>query len=273
MADYSLPPAIEMQLWDAQVPLALGNKDEDHPSLKLYMPKQPSNRTPVLVIFPGGGYNHLANHEGDGYAQWFLSLGFACAVVKYRLGSQGYRHPAMLVDAARSIRLVRKHADQLGLDPNRVGVIGSSAGGHLVATLITHKFIPQLVLSDPVDSFSSLPNFAILCYPVISMVKYPHQGSRQFLLGEETTAEQLLEASPENHVSPQTPPCFIWHTTEDERVSVNHSLLFASSLQQNSVPFELHIYQKGSHGIGLANGHPWTGECRRWLQEYGFIES
>ncbi len=272
MVDQVLP-AFHFPLWDDQVPLALGKSENDRPSLEIYRPPESERLAPTLIIFPGGGYNHHANHEGQGYAQWFTSLGLVCAVVKYRLGSQGYRHPTMLLDAARSVRLLRSKAKTLRVDPLRVGIIGSSAGGHLSAMLITQDEIPYLDASDPVDHFSSMPDFCILCYPVISMQKYPHQGSRNFLLGENPTLELLNETSPERHVFIKTPPCFIWHTVEDPKVNVNHSLLFASSLQSARIPFELHIYQQGDHGLGLANGHPWTDECQRWLRENRFIDS
>ena len=204
-----------------------------------------------MVICPGGGYNHLAPHEGKNYALWLNQHGVTCFVLKYRLGSNGYRHPAMLRDAARAMRLVRARAADWKIDPKRVGIMGSSAGGHLASTLMTHFDLGNTNATDPIERQSSRPDIGILCYPVITMGEYAHQGSKTNLLGINPSPELVRLLSNELQVTTNTPPCFIWQTFEDKTVSVENSLMFAEALRKNNVPFDLHIYQKGRHGLGL----------------------
>jgi acetyl esterase/lipase len=231
-----------------------------------------------VLILPGGGYGHLAEHEGVGYAEWLNQHGITAFVVKYRLGSNGYRHPAMLHDAARAVRVVRANACEWGIDPARIGIMGSSAGGHLAATLLTHFDGGQPDAADPAERVSCRPDLGILCYPVITMGPATHEGSRRNLLGDEPTAELLEYLSNEKQVTRETPPCFIWHTWEDTAVKVDNAFLFAQSLQEQGVPFDLHIYQKGHHGVGLwqdayapGERHPWTRDCLYWLKEQSFL--
>ncbi|MFH1499424.1 MAG: alpha/beta hydrolase, partial [Verrucomicrobiota bacterium] len=205
-------PASPLPIWPAGAPGALGNAPEDHPDLTLFPTAKPNGAS--LLVLPGGGYGMLAPHEGEGYARWFAAHGITCHVLKYRLGSHGYRHPCMLQDAARALRWVRLHARENGLDPARVGIIGSSAGGHLASTLLTHFDAGQPDASDPVDRECSRPDFGILCYPVISGVSFPHQGSFQNLLGEDPPAELVRSLSNELHVTADTPPTFLWHTAD-----------------------------------------------------------
>lgn len=272
-ADSALP------LWKGTPPGALGEAPRDIPTVTPFLPEQAEATGAAIVIFPGGGYGALADHEGAGYARWFNELGLAGFVVKYRLGSNGYRHPAMLQDAARSVRWVRAHASEYGVDPERIGVIGSSAGGHLASTILTHFDHGNVESEDPVERLSSRPDWGILCYPVITMQEFTHQGSRRNLLGENPDSELLWLLSNELQVSPQTPPCFLWHTLEDKGVPMENSLMFAQALRKANVPFALHIYQKGRHGIGLAGNpeqpeslHPWTRDCAFWLKENGFLK-
>lgn len=227
-----------------------------------------------MVIFPGGGYGGLAAHEGKGYADWLVTNGISCFIVKYRLGSAGYRHPSMLQDAARAVRLVRARAVEWKIDPKRVGVIGSSAGGHLASTLATHFDSGKADAADYIDRHSSRPDIAILCYPVISMGSNTHAGSRKNLLGDKPDHELIKNLSNERQVTKETPPCFIWHTWEDNAVKVENSLEFASALQRAGVPFDLHVYQKGAHGIGLgkAEPHPWANDCLYWLRVHRFVK-
>jgi acetyl esterase/lipase len=227
-----------------------------------------------MVIFPGGGYGGLAPHEGKGYADWLVTNGISCFVVKYRLGSAGYRHPAMLNDAARAVRLVRSRAEEWKLDARRVGVIGSSAGGHLVSTLITHFDSGKTDATDPIERQSSRPALAILCYPVITMGPNTHAGSKRNLLGDKPDPELVKNLSNETQVTGDTPPCFIWHTWEDRAVKVENSLEFAAALQRAGVPFDLHVYQKGAHGLGLGKTepHPWAKDCQFWLRAQGFVK-
>ncbi|MGB1790567.1 MAG: alpha/beta hydrolase, partial [Limisphaerales bacterium] len=180
-------------------------------------------------------------------------------------------------DAARAIRTVRNHAKKWKIDPEKIGIMGSSAGGHLASTAITHFDKGDPKARDPIDRVSSRPNAGILCYPVITMGKYTHQGSKRNLLGNNPPEELVNLLSSEKQVRKNTPPTFVWHTAEDRPVPVENSLLFASALREAGVPFALHVYQKGRHGIGLAdkppfkNVHPWANDLVFWLKEQGFI--
>lgn len=259
-------------LWAENPPGALGKEDKDIPTLTPYLPDTNVATGAAIVVFPGGGYGGLAAHEGEGYAIWLNRNGVAAFVVKYRLGSNGYRHPVMLQDAARAVRLVRARAAEWKLDPKRVGVMGSSAGGHLASTVVTHFDMGNSEATDPVERQSSRPDLGILCYPVITMGDNTHLGSRQNLLGKEPSPELIELLSNEKQVTSKTPPCFIWHTWEDAGVKVENSLDFAAALRRAKVPFDLHIYQKGGHGMGLGNGHPWSQDCLFWLKAQGFIK-
>lgn len=210
----------------------------------------------------------LAGHEGEGYARWFTSLGFHVFELRYRLATHGYRHPSMWRDASRAMRLVRSKAAETGFDPQKIGIIGSSAGGHLTAHLSVTNDAGNPEATDPVERLSSRPDAAILCYPVISMVAdFLHAGSRANLLGENSTQAQWEEVSAELQVSSNTPPSFLWHTLEDKVVDAMNSVTYTMALKNAGVPAELHLYHHGPHGIGLANGHPWTVACERWLRE------
>jgi acetyl esterase/lipase len=230
-----------------------------------------------MVICPGGGYGALAQHEGEDYALWLNQHGIAGFVLKYRLGSAGYRHPVMLQDAARAVRLVRARAVEWGIDPGRIGIMGSSAGGHLASTLLTHYDAGQADAADPVDRESSRPDLGILCYAVITMGEHTHEGSKRNLLGADPAMELIVELSAERQVTSDTPPCFIWHTWEDQAVKVENALDFAVALRRRGVRFDLHIYEEGRHGIGLSdqapflNPHPWARDCVYWLKAQGFV--
>jgi len=262
-------------LWPEGAPGALGNRDEDRPSLTAFLPDPDKRNGASLLILPGGGYNGLAPHEGEGFAHGFVAEGFTCYVLKYRLGSKGYRHPVMLNDAARALRLVRAWARRDGLDPSRVGTIGSSAGGHLASTLATHFDAGTSGSVDPIERESSRPDWVILCYPVISFGTHAHLGSRNALLGPNPPAELVTLLSNELQVTPQTPPCFLWHTVEDKTVPVENSLLFADALRRAGVPFALQVYEKGNHGLGLGRPEkpapPWFGQCLYWLRERAIL--
>jgi acetyl esterase/lipase len=269
-----------IRLWEDDAPGARGNRPQDIPTLTPY-PADPAKKTgATMLIFPGGGYGNLAEHEGTGYAEFFAQHGITAYVLKYRLGSNGYRHPVMLNDAARALRMVRAFANRDGLDPARVGVIGSSAGGHLAATLATHFDSkradgPKLEAGDAFDRESSRPDLAILCYPVISFGEFAHAGSRRALLGENPPADLVQNLSNELQVTKDTPPCFLWHTVEDKTVPVENSLLFASALRRAGVPFSLHIYENGPHGLGLGRpgreAPPWAEQLLYWFKERKFV--
>jgi acetyl esterase/lipase len=267
--------AAPLPLWPDAAPGALGTADPDRPELTAYLPAAGTANGASMLILPGGGYGKLAVHEGAGYAVWLNRLGVTCYVLKYRLGSDGYRHPVMLQDAARALRTVRAFARRDGLDPARIGIIGSSAGGHLASTLLTHFDAGQPDASDPIERESSRPDLGVLCYPVITLGEFTHAGSRKNLLGENPSAELLHLLSNETKVTAATPPCFLWHTVEDKAVPVENSLLFASALRRAGVPFALHVYEKGGHGLGLPehgkNAPPWDADCAFWLREQGFL--
>jgi acetyl esterase/lipase len=275
-------PANVIVLWPDGAPGALGKSDKDIPTLTPYYPPAGKATGAAMVICPGGGYAALANHEGEHYARFLNEQGIAGFVLKYRLGSAGYRHPAMLQDAARAIRTLRAKAGEWKLDPKRIGIMGSSAGGHLTSTLLTHFDSGKADAADPIEKESSRPDLGILCYPVITMstAEITHKGSVQNLLGKDPSPELLKELSNELHVTKETPPCFLWHTDEDKGVLVENSLLFAQALRKAGVPFDLHVYEKGPHGIGLggrdydpAKWHPWTKDCVFWLKSHGFAKS
>jgi acetyl esterase/lipase len=259
-------------LWQNGAPGALGHEDKDTPTLTFF-PAAPEKATgAAIVICPGGGYGGLASHEGKDYALWFNEQGITAFVLKYRLGSAGYRHPVMLQDAARALRVVRARAADYKIDPHRIAIIGSSAGGHLASTLLTHFDAGKPDDPDPVERQSSRPDLGILCYAVISMGEKTHQGSKNNLLGANPSPELVKLLSNELQVTKETPPSFVWHTAEDTVVPVENSIMFASALRSAGVPFDLHIYEKGRHGIGLASGHPWTKDCLFWLKQHGFLD-
>jgi acetyl esterase/lipase len=270
----------EIPLWPKGAPGARGTEPKDIPTLTIFLPKLQSN-TAAMVICPGGGYGGLAPHEGHDYALWLNEQGIAAFVLKYRLGSAGYRHPIMLQDAARAIRTVRSRASEWNVDPNRVGIIGSSAGGHLASTLLTHFRSAEnkpADTTDAIDAVSCRPDFGVLCYPVITMDGVSaHSGSRKNLLGTNASPELVRELSNELHVTKDTPPTFVWHTSEDKGVLVENSLMFAQALAKAGVPFELHVFEKGPHGLGLGSRSydptkwlRWTYDCNAWLHQHGF---
>ena len=196
--------SVTLPLWPAgAVPGSKGTNDADIPTLTTYPAARSSQAQPAMVILPGGGYGGLAGHEGRDYALFLNREGVHGFVVKYRLGSQGYRHPSMLQDAARAVRWVRAHAAEWGVDPDRIGIMGSSAGGHLASTLLTHHDGGDTQSSDLVERMSSRPNLGVLCYAVISMGPFSHAGSRRNLLGENPSAELIEDLSNETGSAPQ----------------------------------------------------------------------
>jgi acetyl esterase/lipase len=272
-------PSNAFPLWPGGAPGYLGTADKDVPTLTPFIPDSAKATGAAFVICPGGGYGALAPHEGEHYARFLNEQGIAGFVLKYRLGSGGYRHPAMLQDAARALRTVRARAGEWKLDSKRIGIMGSSAGGHLASTLLTHFDAGKSDAEDPIERQSSRPDAGILCYAVITMGEFTHQGSRQNLLGKDPSPGLVRELSNELQVTKETPPCFIWSTEEDKAVPVENSLQFAAALRKAGVPFDLHFYQKGPHGIGLGSSnydptkwHPWTHDCVYWLKVQGFVK-
>jgi acetyl esterase/lipase len=270
-------PRAEFPLWTGDAPGALGKEAKDIPTLTPYFAPPGKSTGAAFIICPGGGYAALAPHEGFQYAIWLNEQGVTGFVLKYRLGSSGYKHPAMMQDVQRAIRYVRANAGIWRLDPNRIGVMGSSAGGHLAATALTHFNAGDSGAADAIDRVSSQPNLGILCYPVITMGPDTHSGSKRYLLGDNPDPGLVELLSNEKQVTKDTPPVFIFHTFEDVTVKVENSMNFAAALRSHGVPFELHIYPKGAHGMGLGSAqwdpgsrHPWTHACALWLKEQGF---
>jgi len=265
-------------LWPNGAPGAFGTSSNDIPTLTSYLPDATNATGAAMVICPGGGYSKLMPHEGNDYALWLNQHGVTCFVLKYRLGSSGYRHPVMLNDAARAVRWVRTHADDYKIDAHRVGIMGSSAGGHLASTLLTHFDEGTTNSADPVECQSSRPDLGILCYPVITFGEFAHAGSRKALLGTNPPPMLVENLSNELQVTTNTPPCFLWTTFEDKIVPMENTLMFAGALRKNHVPFALHVYDQGPHGMGLkdkppfSHPHPWANDCLFWLKERGFAD-
>ncbi|HVT89608.1 MAG TPA: alpha/beta hydrolase [Tepidisphaeraceae bacterium] len=266
----------EIPLWPNGAPGALGTAPKDIPSLTPFISSKASDKNGTIIILPGGGYQHLAAHEGHDYAVFLNQRGITTFVLKYRLASDGYHHPSMEQDVARAVRYVRANAEKYKIDSDKIGVMGSSAGGHLASTLLTHYDAGDANAADPIDKISSKPDFGILCYAVITMGENTHAGSRRGLLGDNPSPELVKEFSNELQVTDKTPPCFIWHTRDDRTVPVENSINFADALKKNNVPFELHIYEHGNHGLGLGDRNPpyahplpWTGDLMVWLKARG----
>jgi acetyl esterase/lipase len=255
-------------LWPNGAPGALGQQHEDIPTLTPYIPKERASGASVIVC-PGGGYTRLADHEGRPVAEWLNSIGITAFVLKYRVGPR-YHHPSPLQDAARAIRTVRARATEWSLDPNRIGILGFSAGGHLASTIGTHFDNGNSASSDPIERVSSRPDRLILIYPVISMRQFIHAGSKRQLLGEKPSNELVTLLSNDEQVTKQTPPTFLVHSTDDSGVPVENSLRFVDALRKAGVAFELHVYEHGGHGYGLGGNDPvllsWPKRCADWLR-------
>ena len=257
-------------LWKQDAPFAKGTKETDIPTLTPFLPEKKSQT--AVVVCPGGGYGMLANHEGHDYAEYLSMNGVTAFVLRYRLGSAGYRHPAMLADAQRAIRTLRT------LGYKTVGIMGSSAGGHLTGTACVHYGLQSYEPKDDIDKASCKPDFGILCYAVTTFdPPFGHTGSGDNLLGKDATTEQKAFMNLPTQVTKDTPPCFLWHTTEDTAVPPQNSETFADALRANKVPYELHIFQKGQHGIGLQDKapyskvHPWARNLLVWLNANNWL--
>jgi acetyl esterase/lipase len=268
-------PAIP--LWANGAPGALGATAADQPQMTPYLPPAGTANGTAVVIFPGGGYQHLSmEKEGSDVANWLAGVGVTTFVVRYRLGPS-YHHPTMLGDAQRAIRIARARAGEWSVDPHRLGVIGFSAGGHLASTTGTHSDPGNASSTDPIERASSRPDFMLLLYPVITMRadSVTHAGSRLNLLGPSPTAELERLLSNETQVTAQTPPTFIVHTEDDRTVPVQNALLFYDALKRNGVQAEMHVFEHGPHGFGLAPADPvlsvWTALCETWMRRHGWL--
>ena len=263
-------------LWEHGAPGAQGTAPEDVPTITAFVPMDPTRSGTAVLIAPGGSYHMLAsNHEGRQVANWFNAMNVTAFVLKYRLGPK-YHNPVELEDAQRAMRWVRAHAAQYGYDPNRVGMMGFSAGGHLTSTVGTHFDDGNPSASDPIDRVSCKPDFLILGYPVITMLPpYAHEGSVTNLLGDNSSTEQRKQMSSELHVTAQTPPTFLLSTTEDGLVPVENTVMFYMALRKAGVPAEMHVFEKGPHGVGLDLADPvlsvWPTLLANWLRERGLL--
>ncbi len=268
-----------LQLWVNGAPGATGTEAKDQPTLIRYPAPEDIATGAAVVVCPGGGYNMLAmDHEGHQIAKWLNSFGVSAYILTYRLGKNGYKHPIPMNDGKRALRTVRAHAKEWSVDPNRIGVLGFSAGGHMASTLGTHFDAGDARASDAIDQQSSRPDFMVLLYPVISFTEdYQHQGSRRSLLGDDADAELIASLSNERQVKDDTPPTFLVHTTEDTGVPPENSIYFYLALREKNIPAELHIFEKGRHGLGMGSRYSafsaWPELCEAWLLERGLLVS
>jgi acetyl esterase/lipase len=254
-------------LWSGGAPGALGTTAKDIPTLTPYLPANPNGA--AMLLIPGGSYSGIYEGQAEPFALWLNEQGLTVFVLRYRLGSAGYRYPAQLQDAVEAMFQIRGSAAKWKIDPQRIGVMGFSAGGHLVSTLINRPEDGMLEGRD--DHISPRPDLAILCYPVISMITKPHGTSRKMLIGDSPAEKLVRQTSSELQVKPGLPPVFLWHTMEDKLVPVEHAQLYAAALHQNNIPHELHLYQHGDHGTGLiGTEHPWFADLLFWLKAQGF---
>jgi acetyl esterase/lipase len=269
------PPKAE-PLWPGGAPGALGTADVDTPTLAAYVVPAGRGVGTAVIVCPGGGYVNLSmDKEGDQFARWYNSIGVTAFVLKYRLGPK-YHHPIELGDAQRAIRTVRAKAAEYRVLPDRIGIMGFSAGGHLASSAGTHFDAGDSAASDPIDRVGSRPDFLVLAYPVISFAtSYVHRGSMRSLLGENPDPKTVELMSNELQVTAQTPPTFLFHTTTDATVPVENSVLFYLALRKAGVPAELHVYERGPHGVGLAQTDEtlstWPARLADWLRGRGLL--
>jgi len=283
---------VVLNVWTGKIPGAIENnnykeitdsKDNwtktrrvTNPTL-VYFPAKANIRTGTAVIIcPGGGYWGLAvQHEGLQIAEWFNSIGITAFILKYRLPDDSImenKSIAPLQDAQEAVRQVRRHAKDCFIDPNKIGIMGFSAGGHLASTISTH-FNENLY--EPSDVVSARPDFSILIYPVISMDSaITHSGSRNLLLGEHPSQELVTHFSNDLQVADDTPPAFMVHSLDDNVVPVQNSINYALAMKKHNIPCELHIYEHGGHGYGLGRTKDtessWPEACKLWMKARGF---
>ena len=277
--DLRIDPTAELhtfRLWEKSAPGALGDNPEDIPTLTLYPATHHDNPGPAIIVAPGGSYRFLAaNHEGRQIANWFNAMGITAFVLEYRLGPR-YHHPIELGDAQRAMRLVRSRAKEFNIAPGVIGFMGFSAGGHLASTLATHFDAGMPSASDPVDRENCRPDFVILAYPVISMTAdYSHSGSAKNLLGDPPDPALAKQLSNELNVTSSTPPAFLFSTSADTVVPPENTVAFYLALRKAGIPAEMHVFEKGPHGVGLALNDialsEWGILLRNWLRVRGVL--
>jgi acetyl esterase/lipase len=264
-------------LWSGPAPGAQGTASADIPTITVWLPRTMLANTPAVIVCPGGSYINLAlNHEGRQVASYLNSLGIAAFVLKYRLGPK-YHHPIELGDALRAVRTLRAHAADWRIDPARIGMMGFSAGGHLAMTASTHFDSGDPMAADSIDRMSSRPDFVVLGYPVISLVEaWTHPGSRRNLLGENPDPALARSLSGEQSVRKDTPPTFIFQTNADTTVPAENSAMYYLALRRAGIPAEMHIFENGPHGVGLANDDPalseWSKLLAGWLRIHRILK-
>jgi len=263
-------------LWEKGAPGAIGAEAADVPTLTPFIPRKEISSGAAIIVCPGGGYQHLADHEGRPVAEWLSSIGIAAFVLKYRIAPR-YHHPAPILDAARAIRTVRARAQEWNINSGKIGILGFSAGGHVASSAGTHYDSGNPSSDDPIERVSSRPDLMVLIYPVISMGPTAHMGSRRNLIGQNPEPAIVALLSNEEQVNTKTPPTFLVHTVDDPVVPVENTTMFAAGLQKAGVPYEMHLYQHGPHGFGLGatlDGiSTWPRLCADWLRLNGFLSS
>ena len=270
------PETHTFPLWEQGAPGALGSGDQDIPTITVYPALDGTRTGTAILIAPGGSYRMLAlNHEGRQFANFFNGMNVTAFVLKYRLGPR-YHHPVELGDVQRAVRWVRAHSEEYGFRPDRVGLMGFSAGGHLASTAGTHFDDGKLDATDPIDRLSCRPDFLILAYPVITMLPpYAHEGSVANLLGENASPELRKQLSNERNVTARTPPTFLLSTSEDTVVAPENTVEFYLALRKAGVPAEMHVFERGPHGVGLDLENPvlgiWPLLLTNWLRQGGLL--
>lgn len=270
-------PKVEL-LWPKGAPDAKGETPNDKPTLTILPAPADKANGATVVICPGGGYGAvMMTYEGVDVGRWLNTLGVSAFVLNYRHAGRGYHHPAPLEDAQRAIRTVRARAAEWKVDPKKIGILGFSAGGHLASSAGTHFDAGKPDAADPIDRAGCRPDFMVLIYPVISLTApSTHVGSLHNLLGDKPDQKLVENLSNEKQVTADTPPTFLVASRADTVVPAENSIQFYLALRQAKVPAELHVYERGNHGFGMAQNDPtvgtWTKLCAEWLKLHGFVK-
>lgn len=265
-----------MKLWENGTPYFNPEYGQEETTITPYLVKEGNKEKGLVIVCPGGGYSGRAPHEGEPIAKMLNAAGISAAVLNYRVAP--YKHPVMITDANRAVKFVRYHAAEWEIDPEKIGILGFSAGGHFAVAACEHYDYGKDD-GDEIDKMSSRPNAGIFCYPVATFIdEYTHHGTLHNLLGQNPDPELRSKLSGEQSVPDDCPPIFMWHTSEDSAVNVNNSLEMGRALRAKNIPFELHVFPYGFHGLGLANEEPrlnphvsqWASLLVNWLKLYNF---